>query len=320
MRQRTAIILSCVIVVLGAFRVAVPAFSATLSGAPQRLTVYGGALTVMQRHCSVATTTSCTTSANCPSGQTCVGTLELGATSTDLASDTAIVFRPGTVPGLHCSISTAIPCTTDASCPSEETCTAAVSDPSKFTGRNASSTVQDLTISNNLHLTTVGKAVCLQGSCKTAWNSGFESWAEQWIPMGTWTQKVLVPVDLALGVSVGSATRRTTSGTAVSTEGLLAMNIAEGTAATFNGNVRNIMDLTVRNDIRGSGSPVWTGRNDGQGSGLDAMKLDGVAVTLRNGNDCGATACVCFTGTPARHANIDLTATRCIPLSARINL
>ncbi len=299
MRQRTACIISAVIVVLGAFRVALPAWSATLSGAAQRMTVYGGAVTITPgRHCSVDIGTSCTTDSFCPLNQRCVGTLEFGAAGVDITSDMDIVLRPGTAPS-----------------------SGAVVHSTAFSGSGSTSNIQNLTVSGNVSIMNAGKAICLQGVCKTAWNRNLESWIERSVSMGSWTLKFLEPSDLTRGVSIGAPGAAFTAGTAVNADGLFAANRGGGYAASLGGNIVKIQDLLVLGRITMNPSvQPFSDQNDGLGSGLNASKLDGVAVTLRNGYACDATMCVCFKGTPTHHANIGMNQADCIPLYAGINV
>jgi len=324
MRRRTAIIISAAVAALGVWRVALPVLSAPLStGATQRLTVYGGAITITPgRHCSIDVGTSCTADSSCPVNEWCVGTLELGASGVDITSDTDIVIRPGTVPGRHCSIDVGTSCTIDTDCPTGQTCTVSTAThPTRFSGRNVVNNIQDLTVSGNVSLMTDGKAMCLQGTCRTAWNRNLENWVERNVNMETWTLKFIEPTDLTRGVSIGTAAASFTAGTAVTAEGLFAANHnTAGKAATFTGNIWNIQDLTVWNTMTANSVAIYSEQNDGNSSKLDATKLDGVIATLRHGYACDATVCVCFNGTPTHHGNIDIAQTRCIPLYAGVNV
>lgn len=292
MTQRLAIFVALCLVVIGILRYSPDAAAVLTTGATQRLTVYSGAMTISpQRHCSVDIGTLCSTDASCPVNQRCVGTMEIGAAGVDITADQDIKLLPSVQPGQP---------------PAQST---------YFSGTPGTN-VQNLTVSGDVDIMTAGKAVCMQGVCKTSWNRNLENWTER----STGTYSFLQPTVITRGVSIGALTGNSadmySAGTAVSAQGLTAANHA-GMAAYFHGSVQSVGTLTVWGSMTGSGpGTVWNAGNDGQGSGLNAHMLDGVPATMRHGFACDATVCVCFKGTPTHHSSIDMTATRCIPLFA----
>jgi len=146
----------------------------------------------------------------------------------------------------------------------------------------------------------------------------------QWPAGGStlWTRVVdadgfgqLQTITTGLGVRIGSSSSRVTGGTALTAEQSLlgfdidALNVANasssGPAVELTGDAVVSSQATIGGRLRvnsqevyhpadaGFGVPVP--KNDGVGSGLDADRLDGYDVTLRNGSSCGALGCLCFT-------------------------
>lgn len=199
-------------------------------------------------------------------------TFEFGNAGRDLASTGNILLRPGSTTSLGTT--------------------------SRFIGGGGP--FQSLSMSGDFRVFTAGQQVCLMGDptpCRSAWGSAAGGlWNELTSPTR------VEPTDLTRGVRIGTAASRFTNGTALNAPwGFTTRNLGGDPALTIEGSVYNAREGAVYGSVKVNGLPVYHRLNDGEGSGFDADKLDGVEATLTHGKWCRGAVCLCFSGIPRNH-------------------
>ncbi|MBI4092862.1 MAG: hypothetical protein HY420_02975 [Candidatus Kerfeldbacteria bacterium] len=255
---RTGLAVAAVLSMIGFLRLALPAWSATITpGANQKVTVYQGVAIVAP-------------------GDPGASIMEIGNAGRDIASTGSIFLRPNST-----------------------------GSGTRFYQCTAGSCfgLQNLDLTGDL---TIGKDLCFfGGDCRSSWPPGTTEWK-----LINVFGPVLQPKVLTNAVHVGSPGSPVQGGPAlnVAAPGGVAtyVNRGSGYAGLFDGNVSTTADVKVYGTITSNGRPVWDASNDGQGSGLDAGKIDGMVVRYETPDRCTDGRdqqehlyCLCFSGRQA---------------------